>query len=349
MSTKKIVFGFETTVSKEDQSKILPVSELSEIKFRQSLSSAFDYLKTFEGIHGLRPEMDFRPSRFASDELELFLQHLCRMPETLRDTRVIIADTEIEVCQIDGNGKALFVISSGETPTYDFDRDDQTKFSVEMRPSWMGKFIFDYFVELYIANSIPAVKRFLDDEANGGLPELYRRKNNFIQKELAKGSIPDVFQSGRSPAQYACFHNSVRETRELFTLEQTKRAVILWDQFVVEELSAYLTNSSNLREDIKGWKRVHGQISKQRLLKRLGQLSPGAYLIFKQRRSSQVRKTDITSENVRTVIEGWSRKSNLNKGFAIIGAEEIRADQRARLIHRLIDSEYLQTYRIWVT
>lgn len=305
-------------------------------------------MKAFEGIHGLRPDLDFHHIKMVGDELEEFLKYLCAKPEILRDTRVIVSDTEIEVCQLDGNGRALFVVSSSDTPSYAADDKDQTKFNIAMRPSWMGKFIFDYFAEIYLANSVPAVRRFIADEKNGGLAGLYERKNKFVKKEISRGAIPDNFKSGASKIEYACFHNSVRTTSEPFEVEQTRQAIELWDKFIVEELTEYLTTVDTLKDDLKGWKRVSGQLSQERLRKRMTGLDSGAYLILKQKKTSQIRTPEKTAENVRTVLEGWSRRSNLNKGFAIIGADEIRNDSRARLIHRLIDSNYLQAFRIWI-
>ncbi len=286
--------------------------------------------------------------KMVGDELSGFLRSLCEKPEILRDTRVIVSDTEIEICQLDGNGKALFVVSSSETASYVGDEKDQTKFNIAMRPSWMGKFIFDYFAEIYLANSVPAVRRFISDSKNNGLVALYERKNRFINKEISNGTIPDNFKSGASAIEYACFHNSVRKTSEPFDLEQTRKAVELWDRFIVEELTEYLTTADTLKDDLRGWKRVHGQISQERLKKRMAELDSGTYVILKQKKTSQIRTPEKTAENVRTVLEGWSRRSNLNKGFAIIGANEIRTDSRARLIHRLIDSDYLQAFRIWI-
>lgn len=349
MSLKKIVFGFDTPEGKNDLEKIIPASELSAINFTQSLSRAFGYLKGFEGIHGLRPSIDFRSMKFADGELPDFLEHICGRDDVINNTRVILSDTAIEIGELRGNERALFLVSSSNErdPKYVNTKGCLT-FQVQMKPSWMGKFVFDYLLELYVANAIPAVGRFLSDTKRGGLSELYCLKSEFSQRQVSKGKVQDAFRVGRSEMKYACFFSVTRSNNLLFSAEHARRAVHFWDEFVCELIPEYATKVETVKGDLKAWRKVHGQISESKLKKKISNLTPGAHFIFKQGRSSQLTNPKITSEQVRTIIDGLSRNSNLNKGFSVVPADQVLNGHHSNVIHDLIDANFLQTFRVWV-
>ncbi len=269
----------------------------------------------------------------------------------MRDTRIILSDCHIELSQVDDNGRALFLVSNSEAVEEDQGRIGATKFKMQLKPGMMAKFVFDYFLEIYSANALPPVRRSLSNGKFKSIAEFYERKDAFVKQKISEKSVPDAFGTGGADMKYACFHNSMRQNRDLFSIAQVDAAMALWDEFIQDELGDCIAGFDTISDETKQWKRVHGQISHADLADRLKKRGPGSYVLIDQRKSVDARSNEKVFEQVRTVF-GETRKrtrnSRFNGAIAIYPSKNFWDMPLSDTIRSLIDSGYLQIFRIWV-